>query len=114
MRPVIMALILATAFVGLRFAGPALADDATGVTLEVLPVPAAAPGQNSVVLAARLMNGDEPVAGVPVTFYVVTTVFGERLMKVGEALSDATGTASLLYRLTWEGDHTAVARFAGT
>jgi sugar lactone lactonase YvrE len=49
-----------------------------------------------------------------VTFYIDTTVFGERLMKVGEALSDATGTSSLLYRPTWDGDHMAVARFSGT
>jgi DNA-binding beta-propeller fold protein YncE len=60
------------------------------------------------------LGGDAPVAGVPITFYVVTTVFGERLMKVGESLSDATGMSSVLYRPTWDGDHTAVARFAGT
>jgi len=114
MRPVILALVLAAALVGLGSAGAAQADNPSGVTLEALPVPTPAPGQQSVVLGARLMDGDQPVAGMPVTFYVVTTVFGERLMKVGEALSDASGTASLLYRLTWDGDHTAVARFAGS
>lgn len=113
MRTAILVLLLASALAGLGAASPGLGDDRSGVTLEPLPVPAAAPGQQSVVLAARLMDGDEPLAGMPVTFYVLTDVFGERLMKVGEELSDATGMASLLYRPTWEGDHTAVARFAG-
>jgi hypothetical protein len=49
-----------------------------------------------------------------VTFYVVTDVFGERLIKVGDALSNATGAASVLYRPTWDGDQTVVARFAGS
>jgi len=114
MRAVLAAFLLAAALAGLASAGPSAADDGSGVTLEALPVPAVAPGQHSVILGGRLMDGGEPVAGVPVTFYVLTTVFGERLMKVGDALSDATGTASMLYRPTWEGDHTAVLRFAGT
>jgi hypothetical protein len=94
-------------------AGRVFADGPAGVTLEALPLQEAAPGQESIVLSARLTSDAGPVAGVPVTFYVVTTVFGERLMKVGEALSDATGIASVLYRPSWEGEHTAVARYAG-
>ena len=34
-------------------------------------------------------------------------------MKVGEALSDASGTVSVVYRPTWTGDHTVVAHFDG-
>jgi len=89
------------------------ADAPSDVVLEPLPVASPAPGQNSVVLAAKLLDEGQPLAGEPVSFYVVTTVFGERLMIVGSALSDATGTASLLYRPTWSGDYTVVARFAG-
>jgi sugar lactone lactonase YvrE len=54
------------------------------------------------------------VGGLPVTFYIVTTVFGERLMHVGEALSDAGGISSVVYRPTWTGDHVVVAHFDGT
>jgi hypothetical protein len=81
----ILVFLIAAALAGLGSAGHGLADERSGVTLEPLPVPAAAPGQHSVVLSARLMDGDEPLAGMPVTFYVLTTVFGERLMQVGGA-----------------------------
>ncbi len=107
-------LILAAVLSGLWTARPALADDPSGLTLVPLPPTNTAPGQESVILAAQVMSNTGPVGGLPVTFYVVTTVFGERLMKVGEALSDATGRASVIYRPTWEGDHTVVARFGGS
>lgn len=109
-----LTLILAFLLATLAAVTPALADGHAGVNLEPLPPSGQEHGQESIVLAARLTDGDAPVAGVPITFYVVTDVFGERLMKVGEALSDATGTASVLYEPRWEGDHTVVARFAGT
>jgi hypothetical protein len=100
---------------GLAFAGVAQAEGPaeSETSLEALPTLAPPAGQESIVLAARLTDEGSAVAGVPVTFYVVTNVFGERLMKVGEALSDATGTASILFEPTWEGQVTAVARFAG-
>src|SRR3972149_4453566 len=44
---------------------------------------------------------------------MTTTGFGERLMKAGDALTDATGIASLIYEPTWVGDHTVVVRFPG-
>jgi hypothetical protein len=113
MRRLTIVLVVSGALLGLASARHALADEPSGVTLEALPVPERAPDQDSVVMSARLMDDGEPLAGMPVTFYIVTTVFGERLMNVGEALSDATGTASLLYRPTWEGEYTAVGRFAG-
>src|SRR3990172_7688530 len=114
MRNARIAFILALVLAALATGGPALADGPSGVSLKPLPPPGAAPGHESIVLAAQLTSDDAPISGVPVTFYVVTTVFGERLMKVGESLSDATGTASVLYQPRWEGDHTVVARFAGT
>lgn len=113
MRRVRTILILAAVAVGLWAGTSARADGPSGITLQPVPPAAQAPGQASVILSARLMNGNAPVGGVTVTFYVVTNVFGERLMKVGETLTDATGTASVVYEPTWEGDHTAVSRFGG-
>jgi sugar lactone lactonase YvrE len=113
MRTTRFALLLVVVLASFAAARPALADDPSGITLVPIPPPNAAPGQETVVLSAQLISDGSPVAGVPVTFYIVTNVFGERLMKVGDALSDATGAASVLYRPTWDGDHTVVARFAG-
>ena len=82
--------------------------------LEPLPPAQPAEGQQSVILAARLHDSQGQVmAGQPVTFYVLTTVFGERLMKVGQVLTDATGVAAIAYTPSWEGDHTVVARLPG-
>lgn len=115
MRAAFLAVALVMGLITFAAIQPALADEPSGVTLKPIPPPDAGPGQESIVLSAQLLSGSgEPIAGVPITFYVVTTVFGERLMKVGENLSDATGTASVLYQPRWEGDHTVVARFAGT
>jgi hypothetical protein len=107
MRIAALVLLLIGSLGGFWAATAAHADDPPVVTLQALPPSGAAEGQTSVVLSARLLRDDAPVAGVPITFYVVTTVFGERLMKVGESLSDATGMSSVLYRPTWDGDHTA-------
>jgi hypothetical protein len=113
MRLQIAMVVLIVAMVAPWAADLTSADSPSDVVLEPVPVASPTPGQHSVVLAAKLLGQGQPVAGEPVTFYVVTTVFGERLMMIGSALSDATGTASLLYRPTWSGDYTVVARFAG-
>ncbi|HET9476022.1 MAG TPA: hypothetical protein VFP63_00895 [Dehalococcoidia bacterium] len=110
-----IAVALVIALAGLALVGAAQAEGPaeSGTSIEALPTQKPPAGQESIVLAARLTDEGSAVAGVPVTFYVVTDVFGERLMQVGDALSDATGTASILFEPTWEGEVTAVARFAG-
>lgn len=113
MRIVSALLILAVAAVALWTVGPTLADGPSTVTLQPLPPSAQPSGQESVILSARLSDAKGPVGGEPVTFYIVTNVFGERLMKVGQALTDATGMASVAYQPSWAGDHTVVARFGG-
>jgi hypothetical protein len=71
-------------------------------------------GQQSVTLAARLHGPDgAPVRGETLDFYVINSVFGEHLMKVGQAPTDATGTAEILYEPTWAGEHTVVVRYGG-
>ena len=116
MRLLKLALLLAVAAAAIGFLGalPATAEGPATAVLEPLPPAQPAEGQQSVILAARLRDAQgEVMAGRPVTFYVLTTVFGERLMNVGQALTDATGVAAVPYTPTWEGEHTVVARLPG-
>ena len=110
--PVLLA--VAALALWLRAGGTALGDGPAGTVLEPIDSSALGADGQTVMLSARLLDDrDRPVNGAGVTFYVMTTVFGERLMKVGDAFTDATGAASLLYEPTWVGDHTVVVRFAG-
>ena len=113
MRLARTAIILMAAILCLQTAAPALADGDRQISLIALPPEGGETEHESVVLSAQLKVDEGPVGGLPVTFYIVTTVFGERLMKVGEALSDANGAVSVVYRPSWTGDHTVVAHFDG-
>lgn len=92
---------------------PAAAEGERPVSLTAIPPPGGETETESVVLSARIASDNVELPGQPITFYIVTTVFGERLMKVGEAISDFGGTASVVYSPTWTGDHTVVAHFDG-
>jgi len=112
-------LLAAVVALGVWGARAALADEpATGgapAVLQAQPSVSEVRGEQSLTLTARLQDSaGAAVSGAPVTFYVLTNVFGERLMNVGEIATDATGTASLVYKPTWEGDHTAVVRYGGS
>ena len=116
MRLLKLGILLAIAAASVGFLGvlPTMADGPATPVLESLPPAQPAEGQQSVILGARLHDGQGQVmAGQPVSFYVLTTVFGERLMKVGQVLTDATGVAAIAYTPSWEGDHTVVARLPG-
>jgi DNA-binding beta-propeller fold protein YncE len=119
MKRLKLALLLSVAVATLGFLGvvPAMAEGPdTPATLVLEPLPPAQPaeGQESVILAARLHDAQgEALAGRPVTFYVLTTVFGERLMNVGQVLTDAAGVAAIPYTPSWEGAHTVVVRLPG-
>src|SRR3990170_9068292 len=94
--------------------GTAGAEGPAGTVLEPLEPSILGTEEQSVILSAKLLDsGGQPVSGAAVTFYMITTVFGERLMKAGDAFTDGTGVASLIYKPTWVGDHTVVVRFAG-
>src|SRR3970282_245769 len=97
-----------------RSGGAAFGDGPAGTVLEPLESSTIGTDWQSTILSVRLLNDqDPPLGGATVTFYMLTTVFGERLMKAGDAFTDATGTASLIYEPTWVGDHTVVVRFPG-
>jgi hypothetical protein len=109
---------LTVAALGIWAARTAQADGPAGgaaPVLEAQPSASVVSGEQSVTLTARLRSSaGEAVSGTPVTFYVLSTVFGERLMKVGDVLTDTTGTASLVYKPTWVGDQTVVVRYGGS
>jgi sugar lactone lactonase YvrE len=114
LRASLLSILLATlAALGIWGARVALADEPP--VLQAQPSVSEVRGEQSLTLTARLQDSaGAAVNGAPVTFYVLTDVFGERLMNVGEIATDATGTASLVYKPTWEGDHTVVVRYAGS
>jgi len=114
MRLASAAIILTAMVLCLRAAAPAFAEGDRPISLTAIPPEAGETEHESVVLSAQLQSDGGAVGGLQVTFYIVTTVFGERLMKVGEALSDTTGIVSVVYRPTWTGDHTVVAQFNGS
>jgi hypothetical protein len=71
-------------------------------------------GRSTMTLSAKLSAEDgTPSRGEPVVFSEISTVFGERLMTLGSAMTDATGTAALPYEPTWGGEHTVVVRYGG-
>jgi hypothetical protein len=71
-------------------------------------------GRPTVTLSAKLLAEDgTPSRGEQVVFYELSTVFGQRLMTIGSAMTDATGSASLPYEPTWMGQHTVVVRYGG-
>jgi sugar lactone lactonase YvrE len=114
MRVARFAVLIALAVLSLQlFATPALADEEQPIALVALPPEGGEAEHESVVLSAKLESEEGPVGGLLVNFYIVTNVLGERLMKVGSALSDSGGTVSVVYRPTWTGDHLVVAHFDG-
>jgi hypothetical protein len=68
-----------------------------------------------VTLGARVFDtaANRAVNNIDVLFLVETDVFGPRLMNVGKATTDATGTAYVTYKPSWEGDTAVVVRFLG-
>jgi hypothetical protein len=75
----------------------------------------ATPADNGTwLLAARVSTPDGDAASqVSVTFTAATEFFGERWVPVGTAVTDTSGTASLIYTPTWNGAQTLVAVAAG-
>ena len=113
-RTLWLLLALVAVALWLRGGGAAFGDGPAGTVLEPLESSTIETDRQSVILSVRLLSDqDQPLSGATVTFYMITTVFGERLMKAGDALTDATGIASLIYEPTWVGDHTVVVRFPG-
>ena len=110
-----IAAVLVVATATLWLAGAPVAASATPTLLTPLP-PAEQEGGKAVTIAARLTDGstNKALGSLDVQFFVMTDVFGPRLMSVGHAITDTTGRAAISYRPSWEGDTKVVARFTGS
>jgi hypothetical protein len=114
MKRLTAATVAAAVVLTLVFAASAAAEsNLTQTSLRGLPME----GQNAgewTKLSARLTEASgRAVGGVTLQFFVMTEVFGPRPMKIGEAVTDATGTASVNYKPSWTGQHAVTARFLG-
>lgn len=109
------AAVLVVAGAMLWLAGAPVVASATPTVLTALP-PAEQEGGKAVTIAARLTDGstNRPLGSLNVQFFVMTDVFGPRLMSVGQAITDTTGRAAISYKPSWEGDTKVVARFTGS
>lgn len=115
----IAAAVLIATCGALVFAGRTFADGpeearARTVLQVAAPLSQTASEGGTVTLTARLSGQDgTPFGGERVVFLELSTVFGERLMELGEAFTDATGTAALVIEPAWPGEHSIIARYGG-
>lgn len=65
------------------------------------------------IVSARLTSGDHPMGNQPIDFYVAADFFGKQQVKLGTVMTDAAGTATIIYEPRWEGEHTFTARCHG-
>lgn len=84
-------------------------------TAVALSAPAVARSGETIALSARATDdAGKPLASAPVRFYVHSDFFIQEPMLIGEALSDAEGTARIEYTpRSVGGHHAVVARFDG-
>ena len=85
--------------------------NAARVTFDVRP---AAKLTQGYVLSVRLATGDgRPLNEVPVRYYEIVDLFGQREMFIGETTTDGQGEGSFLYLPAQLGAHEIVARTPG-
>lgn len=116
-RPRLVALsaLLATGLLAMAvMISPVFAeDDPKPTTITIAPIDQ--PKGEPAILSATLKDADGNVlGGQMLRFYVLTEVFGPRLMKVGEALTDVSGTASVAFRPSWLGENKVTVIYAGS
>ena len=81
-------------------------------TLTVQPIQHTA-GEPAILSATITDSSGAAVGDVPLNFYVETDAFGPKLMKVGTAVTDVTGAASVSFDPTWEGENKVTVIFPG-
>lgn len=110
------ATLAALIVVAISGAATASADEstATAATTLTLQQPREGSGTDAVSIPARLTDAEgNPLGNAPVDFSVSTDFFGERPAELGTVVTDATGTATLVYEPTWEGTHEITASYGG-
>jgi hypothetical protein len=106
--------LLGVVILSLTLGGGRAAAAPTAVAVTALPPADIQPGK-PVTLGAKLVDTatNRPLGGYELQFFIMTDVFGERPMKVGQANTDATGSAYVLYKPSWEGETKVVVRYVG-
>ncbi len=93
----------------------AQAEDTPQVTtITVNPTPDQTPGKPVTASATLTDKSGKTISGVMLKFYVITDAFGPLPMKMAEATTDSTGTATVSFKPTWVGDIKARVYFNGT
>lgn len=64
-------------------------------------------------VSARLTDANQPLGNELVEFDLAANFFGDRQVNLGTVVTDATGSASIIYEPKWEGTHVITARFKG-
>jgi hypothetical protein len=113
-RSLFAAALLATVgALSLLATAPAQAADPVVTKITVDQTPDQQPGK-PVTASAKLTDASgKTVSGVLLKFYVVTDAFGPLPMKMAEATTDASGTATVSFKPTWVGDIKAQVYFTG-
>ena len=71
-------------------------------------------GKNTnISISARLTQGNQPLGNEPVEFDIAANFFGDRQVNLGAILTDATGSATLIYQPRWDGTQVITAHFKG-
>ncbi len=110
------ATLVALIVVALFGAATASADEGASVAATTLSLqkPREGSGTDAISIPARLTDAEgNPLGNQPVDFFVSADFFGERPAKLGTVVTDATGTATLVYEPTWAGAHEITASFDG-
>ncbi len=113
--PIGIALFLAVALTVILGSGVLAAVPAnSGTTRITLMTKEISRGDNqSISVTAQLFDGDKPLGGQPVEFDMTANFFGDQQVNLGTVQTDATGTASLIYQPTSDGEYNFTAHFRG-
>ena len=113
-RTLVAVAILAVAS-SLALLTTAQAQDAPKATTVTVSPTADQQSGKPVSASAKLTDSaGKTLSGFLLKFYVVTDAFGPLPMKVGEATTDSSGTATVSFKPTWIGDVKAQVYFNGT
>jgi len=110
----LVAVALLSTVGALSLLASALAEDVPQpTTITVNPTPDQQSGKPVTASAKLADKSGKGVSGVLLKFYVITDAFGPLPMKMAEATTDSTGTATVSFKPTWVGDVKARVYFNG-
>lgn len=67
---------------------------------------------SALVVAKFLDAGGKPVTNRPADFFILAKFFGEHPVRIGTATTDTSGSGTVPYQPSWDGQHVFQARLA--